>query len=383
MMSDVFREALPLRVLALMDTYRVSGPCLGLFELIEQIPNGGPQVVVGIFLRDPNSSSPACEEASRRGIHLTVFREKYRYDPRPILQAMRVVKKHNISLLQSHGYKSGAVAWVLKRLTGLPWVAFVHGYTAENGRMAMYNRLDRWIMRGADRVIAVSEATRRLLQKAGVPECRVRVIHNGVDLQRRSAGAESKKLRRLWQRAPDSLLVGVIGRLSPEKGQAVFLDAFRIVAQALPNAKAVLVGEGPERSALEASVKAAGLEQYVQFAGYQTDMSSIYNALDLVVIPSLSEGLPNVLLEAFLHEKAVIATAVGGIPEVMQNGLSKFLVPAGDAKGLADAIVEVLRDPILRKELGEAGARRVREAFSLSQRTQRITDLYNELLATP
>src|SRR5438046_10747937 len=114
--SNFFCEVPPLRVLALMDTYRVSGPCLGLFELIEQIPERGPQFVVGFFLRDPHNSSPACEEASRRGIPLAVFREKYRYDPRPILQAMRVVKKQNISILQSHGYKSGAVAWILKRL---------------------------------------------------------------------------------------------------------------------------------------------------------------------------------------------------------------------------------------------------------------------------
>jgi glycosyltransferase involved in cell wall biosynthesis len=381
MVREVLGGAGPLRVLALMDTYRVSGPCLGLFELIEQIPDGGPQFVVGFFLRDPDKSSPACEEASRRGIPLALFREKYRYDPRPILQAMRVVKTHNISILQSHGYKSGAVAWILKRLTGLPWVAFVHGYTAEDRRIAIYNSLDRWLIKGADRVIGVSEATKRLLQRAGLPESRLRVVHNGIDLQRRGAGTEGAQLRRLWQNEADSLLIGVIGRLSPEKGQAVFLDALRITVQAFPRIKAVLIGEGPERPALEGSVKAAGLEKYVRFAGYQTDMSSAYEALDVVVIPSLSEGLPNVLLEAFLHGKAVIATKVGGIPEVMQDGLSKFLVPAGDATAMAEAIVQVLRDPLLRTELGEAGARRVRDAFSSSQRTKRIIDLYNQLLS--
>lgn len=374
------RSSPAIRVLALMDTYRVSGPCLGLFELIEQIPDGGPQFVIGLFLRDPHTYSPACDEASRRGISFVVLREKYRYDPRPILQALQIVRSHKISILQSHSYKAAALAWVLKRVTGLPWVAFVHGYTAENRRMAFYNRLDRWLLRGADRVVAVSEATKAVLQKAGLPECRVQVIQNGIDLRRRSAGTEGERLRCLWQDEAYNLLIGVIGRLSPEKGQAVFLDAFDIVARALPNSKAVLVGEGPERPALEASVKAAGQEKHVQFAGYQMDMSSVYKALDLVVIPSLSEGLPNVLLEAFLHGKSVIATAVGGIPAVMQGVLSKCLVPPGDARALAEKILEILSDSELRAELSEAGRKNVETNFSVFQRGQKITEVYREAL---
>ena len=372
-----------INVLALIDSREVSGPCHGLFELIEHATDKDMLFVLGMFLMAPLTTSPAIDEARRRRLSLAILFQGHRYDPRPILQALQVVRKHKISILQSHGYKAGVVAWILKRLTGLPWVAFVHGYTAENRRMAMYNRLDRWLMRGADRVIAVSEATKGLLQRGGLPECRLRVVHNGIDLQRRGAGTDGERLRCFWQGEPDNFLIGVIGRFSPEKGQAVFLDAFKIVVQALPRSKAVLVGEGPERSVLEASVRAAGLEKHVQFAGYQTDMSSVYEALDLIVIPSFSEGLPNVLLEAFLHDKAVIATDVGGIPEVMQDGLAKFLVPAGDAKAMADAIVQILRDPLLRTELGEAGARRVREAFSPSQRTKRITDVYNEILGRP
>ena len=372
-----------INVLALIDSREVSGPCHGLFELIEHATYKDMLFVLGMFLMTPLTTSPAIEEARRRELSLAILWQRHRYDPRPILQAMRIVKKHNISILQSHGYKAGVVAWILKRLTGLPWVAFVHGYTAENKRMAMYNRLDRWLVKGADRVIAVSEATKRLLQRGGLPEFRVRVVHNGIDPLRCTEGTEANRLRRCWQSESESFLIGVIGRLSPEKGQAVFLDAFRIVTQALPDIKAVLVGDGPERPVLTASVKAAGLEKCIQFAGYQADMSSVYKALDLVVIPSLSEGLPNVLLEAFIHGKAVVATDVGGIPEVMQDGLARFLVPAGDAKAMADAIIQLLRDPLLRTATAEAGAGRVREAFSTSQRTKRITDVYNEILGTP
>ena len=156
---------------------------------------------------------------------------------------MQIVKKHNISILQSHSYKAAAVAWILKRLTGLPWVAFVHGYTAESRRMAMYNRLERWLLKGADRIVAVSEATKVVLQRTGLAEGRVRVVYNGIDLERRSGGTHAGRLRSLWQGESHKLLIGVIGRFSPEKGHAVFLDAFKIVARAFPESMAVLIGK--------------------------------------------------------------------------------------------------------------------------------------------
>ena len=133
---------------------------------------------------------------------------------------------------------------------------------------------------------------------------------------------------------PNHLLVGVIGRFSPEKGHALFLRALSQVVKIIPETKAVFVGEGKEAEQLEVMVRAKGLEDRVTFAGYQAEISSIYSVLDLVVIPSLSEGLPNVLLEAFLHRRPVVGTAVGGIPDVMQGELSRWLVPPGDAGGV-------------------------------------------------
>jgi glycosyltransferase involved in cell wall biosynthesis len=369
-----------IKVLALIDSVSVSGPCQGLFELIEHSSTQRELAfVLGMFLMAPLKTSPAIEEARRRGISFVILSQNHRYDLRPIHQALTVAKEHKISILQSHGYKAAAVAWVLKYWTGLPWLAFVHGYTAENRRIAMYNRLDRWIIRGADRVIAVSEATKRMLQRVGVHESHLRVVHNGIDPVRRSKGTEAKRLRSLWRSEDDGLLVGVIGRFSPEKGQAQFLRALRDVVQGCPGVMAILIGDGPERARLEEQVKSAGLGESVRFAGYHADMSSVYDALDLVVIPSLSEGLPNVLLEAFLHGKAVIATAVGGIPEVMQGCLTKWLVPPGDEKALSEKIIEILKDSDLRRVASEAGKKEIEIRFSVSQRARRMAALYREV----
>src|SRR5262249_31887769 len=146
----------------------------------------------------------------------------------------------NISILQSHGYKAGAVAWIVKRLTGLPWVAFVHGYTNENSRMRFYNRLDQWLTTKADCVVAVSQAMGVLLHSRGVKQNRLRVIYNAIDPARHNGGEDGTALRLAWGAAYDDVLIGVIGRLSPEKGQHVFVRAFQRVLVAMPKAKAVL-----------------------------------------------------------------------------------------------------------------------------------------------
>jgi glycosyltransferase involved in cell wall biosynthesis len=368
-----------MRILALIAAGEVSGPSRGLFQLIELSKDTDAQFVVGMFLVPSCATTPSIEEGKRRGFQIEILTQRARYDPGLLGQAWRVLRKHHVEVLQSHGYKPALLAWCLKSLAGIPWVAFVHGYTSENRRIALYNRLDSWLLRRADRVVVVSESTGRLVEKAGVSRKNIRVIPTAIDPDGRSVETSGADFRSRCGSGPHELLIGVIGRLSPEKGQKVFLEAFSRVVQAMPIARAVVVGAGQEMAVLKQLVRTQGLEDRVTFTGHETDTAPIYAALDLVVIPSFSEGLPNVLLEAMAHQKPVVATKVGGIPEVLQHALSKFLVPSGDAKAMADAIIEVLRDPALRRELGEAGARRARD-FSPSRRTNQIIELYKESL---
>lgn len=370
-----------MKVFAMIDTFQVSGPCRGLFQVVEQTKEAGVQFVLGMFLVRTSVFSPAIEEGKRRGVEVALLSQKRRYDPWLILQAWKAVRAHKVTIVQSHGYKPAFLAWCLNHLTGVPWIAFSHGYTSENFRISLYNRLDRWLMRRADRVVVVSEAMAHFFRNHRVPRERIRVIRNAINPADYQLGKDGREFRRTCGVEQEEVLIGVIGRLSPEKGQAVFVRAFQEVARVVPAARAVIVGEGQELERLQSAVKTAGLESRVMFAGYHAEMSEIYSALDLVVIPSLSEGLPNVLLEAMLHRKAVVATRVGGIPEVMQDGYSKFLVQPGDAGVLAEAIIQALRDPALRAELGEAGAKYVREAFGPLQRAEQIVKLYKELLS--
>lgn len=363
-----------------MHTVRVSGPTKGLYQLIEHSKDMGVSYTLGMFMAPSVATCPAIEEASRRGLHVVRLSEYFKYDPLVILKAWQVVREKQVRILQSHGYKGAMVAWFLRNITGLPWIAFAHGYTSENRRVLLYNRLDRWLMKQADVVVAVSEATASLLREARVLPDRIRIIRNAVDTSDRRLDDAGETFRRECGFGTHDLVVGVIGRFSPEKGQQQFLQAFRRVLEVVPNAKAVLVGEGYEEDALRKSIHAHGLSPYVVMVSYRANLGPVYSGLDLVAIPSHSEGLPNVLLEAMSFGIPVIATKVGGIPEVMQERFSNCLVPPKDVSALANSIIGMLNNPSLRKEIGSAGSQYILENYSPTIRARRIVELYEKLV---
>ena len=368
-----------MKVLALTASSELTGPCRSLFQLVEHTKPRGVEFVLGIFLLDQFRSSLAIDEARRRGHCVEVLTQRMRYDPALLRQVSAIIRRHGISILQSHGYKAALIAWFLRRIAGIPWVALAEGYTSENRRMALYNRLDRWLLRRADRVVAVSQATAQLLQTHGMPAERMTVIANAVDARDYQFDADQHALRNVWQIRPNDPLVGVIGRFSPEKGHAVFIRSFKQVLKEVPRAHAVLVGEGLEEASLRELVCAERLEERVHFGGYHCAMSPVFAALDLVVIPSLSEGIPLVLLEALLHGKAVVATRVGGIPEVLTGELARWLVRAGDAGALAAAQVEALNNHALRIKFGAAGTRHVSQQFSSARRAEHMLHVYQQV----
>ena len=339
----------------------------------------GVEYVLGLFVKRPAITYPSVEEARRRGYPVHVLPEFVRYDPSVILRAVRLARANQVSLVQSHGYKPALVAWGLQRRLKLPWVAFCHGSTDENWRVRLYHRLDRALTRRADRLVVMSEVMQEAYTTAGVDPWRVRVVHNAVDPEEFRPIGQSEVYRSRCDAAPTDFLMGVIGRLSPEKGQEVLIEAMAQL-HASSGIKAVLIGEGVTEGRLRELVSARGLTGRVHFLGYTDNIGDLYHALDLVVIPSLSEGLPNVLLEAMLHRRPVVATTVGAIPEVMTGHLAQMLVPPGDATALARVIVKVQQDENVRTQVIERVDQLVRERFSPRRRLHEIVKIYEELL---
>jgi len=179
---------------------------------------------------------------------------------------------------------------------------------------------------------------------------------------------------------PSGYLVGVVGRLSPEKGHAYFIDAMAHVARSVPEVQGIIVGDGLESASLRARIKQLGLTEIVHCLGYRQDMASIYSALDLLVLPSLNEGLPNVALEAQERGCPVVGTRAGGVPEAVADGVTGLLVPPATSVPLAEAIIRLLLDTSLRSVMGQAGREFMKQQFSPKARGERLLKLYKEVL---
>jgi glycosyltransferase involved in cell wall biosynthesis len=230
----------------------------------------------------------------------------------------------------------------------------------------------RRVARGrADRFIAVSDAVKRGLVAAGVPADRVRVLYPAVDIDA-LISSRGHTPAGLPEGHP---LVGMLGRLEPVKGVGSFIAAAARVHESVPEASLVVAGDGSERPGLEPRAAAAG----VTLIGDVSCASGFLDALDVVVVPSLSEAFGLVAAEASALGKPVVATSTGGLPEVVEHGVSGLLVPPRDPAALADAIVRLLGDPAMRTRMGEAGQRIVRERFGLERMADELVAVYRDV----
>ena len=364
-------------VLILIATERVSGPLKGIFQYLRHRDGDRWRPLLGFVRSRRVAPSDAELAASCEGIPFVVLEQSGSFDWRLFREIRHLAARHDVCLIQSHGYKTHVLSAFLKRSTGLPWLAFEHGWTAENWRIRLYQNA-AWLLRYSDRAVAVSEELPQSIGRLGVPPGKIVTIPNAVDAAAPS-GLPQGTFRRAHGIPLDAPLVGVVGRFSVEKGQRVFLEAFRLLSRECPAAHAALVGEGLDEGYLR--TRAESLALNVHFPGYQRLMSSVYQDLDTVAIPSLSEASPNVLLEAMAFERPVVATAVGGIPSVATHGVHALLVRANAPEELAGALASILRDQELRGRLVMQAKHRVRTCYDAGARAHRIFDLYDALLA--
>jgi glycosyltransferase involved in cell wall biosynthesis len=242
--------------------------------------------------------------------------------------------------------------------------------------------LSRWKYRQVDCFICASEAIRRLLIADGVVESRAITVHEGIDLSRVEAAPPANVHEDLWlpHHAP---VVGNVAALVPHKGQRHLIEAAQLVVRQVPDARFVIAGEGELRAALERQIKEHHLEKHVLLAGFRPDVLSLHKAFDIFVMSSITEGLGTSLLDAMACGKAVVATTAGGIPEVVVDGETGFLVAPRDHAAMADAIVKLLKDDGLRARMGAAGLHRARKKFSAERMVQETLRVYKRVAMQP
>jgi glycosyltransferase involved in cell wall biosynthesis len=279
-------------------------------------------------------------------------------------------------MICAHGYVPDFIGYAVARLLGLPLIAVARGYTARDRKVRFYERVDRRILRKFDHVVAVSDALRGELESWGVRPERLSTIHNAIPPIELAARSEARA--RLGLPA-DALLIGCVGRLSPEKGHALLLQAMAELAQAGLNATVVICGDGPERGNLEARRRALGIADRVVLTGYVAGIESLLSAFDIFALPSYSEGLPRALLEASAAGIPAVASAVGGIPELIRSEETGLLVPAGDAEALAQALSRLIENPSIAARIGRRAQHRVMAAFSVAAQLEQYQTLFLEI----
>jgi glycosyltransferase involved in cell wall biosynthesis len=286
----------------------------------------------------------------------------------------------NADVLLCHGYKANLLGRLAARRRNVPVVAVSRGWTGENLRVRLYEALDRFHLGWMDRVVCVSEAQAVKVRRTGARPERVRVIYNAVDPERfyEPDPVYRTKLLRYFRRPPRRI-VGAAGRLSPEKGFDVLVEAAERVVKRDPSVGFILFGEGRCLGQLRRRIRAAGLGDAFVLGGFRSDLDRFLPFFDLLALPSYTEGMPNVVLEAFAAGVPVAATAVGGSPEVIEDGVSGYLVPPGDPGDLADRICQALDSDDVLRDMGMHGRQRVHQQFTFAAQARQYKRLFAEL----
>lgn len=386
-----------IRVLALVEGETVNGPIKNLLTFYrsceEMEAPTGVQMSLAAFERRLGKPSAAAkgsneflEAASKAGIHVDCIQESFAFDLRVIWRLRRIVKQVKPDIIQTHFSKSHFLVWLSGVWRTHPWIAFHHGHTRSAFRLRIYHGLDRWSLRFPRQITAVSEAFAAQLAAQGLRREKIAVLHNAVDLPtpgRRTDAIRLQAIRARLDIRPTDRIVLAIGRLSKEKAHVDLVAALACLLKRKPELRVqlVILGEGPERTGIEEAVRSTGLQDAVRLPGHVNDVSPYYEIADVMAISSLSEGSPNVLLEAMAAGVPVVSTAVGGIPEIVGNGKHAILVSPGDPAAIARAIDVLLSNSDMADKLARAARHLAEAKYSPQQRARLLIKLYKDTLA--
>jgi glycosyltransferase involved in cell wall biosynthesis len=301
-------------------------------------------------------------------------------DWRVLPRLLNLCRKHRVGIWHGHDYKSNLLGLILRRFWPMHLVTTVHGWVHHTGRTPLYYAVDRFCLPRYERVLAVSEDLRQRCLESGVPAERCLLVENAIDTEEFRTKSSAVEARNELGLSSESFLIGAVGRLSPEKGFDLLVRALAGLRQRGVSAELLLVGEGEQKQALEELAAGLGCRSALHLAGFHADVRPLYEAMDLFVLSSLREGLPNVVLEAMAMEVPVVATRIAGVPRVIDDGRNGLLLEPGSAELLESAMLRLAQEKDLRRRLAAEGRRTIEERYSFARRMERIAAIYDELL---
>jgi glycosyltransferase involved in cell wall biosynthesis len=375
-----------MRLMAFIEAYTLTGPARNLLRfcrLASAEATNDCDISLVTFVRSTNGqprTNAFIDEARASGLRIQIVTERGAFDTGVIGQLRQLFRKEAPDIIQTHSLKSHFLVR-LTRPEKTPWIAFHHGYTTTDVKMHLYNQLDRWSLPAADRVVTVCSPFAEMLARGGVQRERIRVLQNTIE-PLNGSDESAWSLRRRYSLPDTARIVLAIGRLSREKGHRHLIEAARLLQRSRPGIDfhILLVGNGPEKARLEAQVNSLDCRERVHFAGHQQNPVPFYSLADVFVLPSLTEGSPNVLLEAMMAKTPAVATAVGGVPEMVEDGRSALLVRPGDPAALAEAMAKLLDDPALASRLAGNAYADVLAQHSPQAYCASLLGIYRDLL---
>jgi glycosyltransferase involved in cell wall biosynthesis len=387
----------PIRVLRVIARLNMGGPALHVAYLAAGLAERGYEttLVAGEISRGEESMAFVAE---RLGVPVVTVSELGREisplrDAIATLRLARLIREQRPHILHTHTAKAGALGRAAALLAGpgaAPIVVHTfHGHVLRGYfdpvSQRLFKLVETLLARSTDALIAVSPEVRDDLVALGIaPREKFAVVRLGIELDARVAlnGDDRERARRLLGVGPDRFVVGWIGRMTGVKRTGDVLLALRELRARGVDATLCMVGDGPDRQAVEQQAHELGIARHCLYLGYQEEVAGWFAALDVMVLPSANEGTPVTAIEALAVGRPVVATRVGGVPDVIRDGEDGFLVEVGDVHALADRLAVLAADPELRRRMGDAGRKRVLPRYSVDRLVDDVDRLYRSLLLT-
>ena len=372
------QNTLKKKVFHLISSIGIYGAEKVMLDLASNMDSSQWEVMVGVLKNETNPHLEVFEEAERRNIKAFVIECRGRFDLKAVEKLTSILHKNKINLIHTHNCKSDLLGVIASQRTGVPIVCTNHLWTQADFKLRLYEFLDALLMRFfIKKIFAVSKGVIQDMLRKGISESKIQLISNGI---RTGNFTFKEKQKEVFGIDPSLIVFGVIGRLSPEKGHKFLFDAVSRLGKYLKKIHFLVAGEGPIKKELETLVSDLKISGLIQFIGYEKDISRVLNASDIIIQPSLKEGLPISLLEAMNYAKPIIATSVGDVPDLIHNKITGILIPPGSSDEIYKAMQLLIEEPLFREQLGRNAGEYVKSNFSLEKMIQAYTEQYNQVL---
>jgi glycosyltransferase involved in cell wall biosynthesis len=363
-----------MKILQVISSAGMYGAEAVILNLSRTLNRQGHTSVLGIFSNSANPNLQLHECALQEGIESHLISCRGQVDRTVPATIRALAASTGADLIHAHGYKADVYVYLAMRGSRTPLVSTCHTWYDDDLLLWMYGVADRLVLRRYKTVIAVSEEVKQRLIDSGVSPGRIQFIRNGIDLRPFDAAVPS--LRALGT-APGTLLVGWVGRLTRDKGPDILLRAVAKVHSEFPDARFILVGEGPYRTEIERLISELGIGDSVQLQGRRMDMPAVYASFDMMVSSSRREGLPMAILEGMASGLPWVATSVGAVPIVVRDGQTGVLVPPDNVEMLAKSLARMMRNTEERARMGIAARRLTESEFSAERMTEEYLRVYH------